>query len=106
LEKFILVLSTVPDEESGQKIARALLMEKLAACVTVSPASRSHYWWKGEISEDEEHILFIKTKASLFSELDQKIQETHPYEVPEIIALPLLKGSEKYLSWLDKETRD
>ena len=104
--KYILVLSTVPEKETGRQIAKALLKEGLAACVTISPASESHYWWEGKISEDEEFILFIKTKASLFPELDKKIQEIPPYEVPEIIALALFKGSKEYLNWIDTETKD
>ncbi|MBC8358960.1 MAG: divalent-cation tolerance protein CutA [Candidatus Aminicenantes bacterium] len=106
MNKYILILTTVPDEKTGQEIAAQLVRDRLAACVTISASSLSFYWWKGKISKDKEHILFIKTKASLFPELEKKIQEIHPYDVPEIIALPLLKGSSEYLNWIDKETKD
>ena len=106
MNKYILVLTTVPDEKSGQKIAKQLVKERLSACVTVSAASESFYWWQGEISNEKEHILFIKTKAALFTNLEKKIKEIHPYEVPEIVALPFLEGSTKYLNWIEKETKD
>jgi periplasmic divalent cation tolerance protein len=106
LNKYILVLTTVPDEKIGQKIARQLVKERLSACVTVSAASQSFYWWQHKISNEKEHVLFIKTKATLFADLEKKIEEIHPYEIPEIIALPFLKGSAKYLNWIEKETRD
>jgi len=106
LNKYILVLTTVPDEKTGHTIAEQLVKERLSACVTVSAASQSFYWWQGKISNEKEHILFIKTKATLFTDLEKKIEEIHPYEVPEIVALPFLEGSTKYLSWIEKETKD
>ncbi|MGD2295161.1 MAG: divalent-cation tolerance protein CutA [Candidatus Aminicenantes bacterium] len=105
MEEFILVLTTVPDEKTGQAIALPILEENLAACVTISGASRSLYWWKGQISKETEHILFMKTRATLFQRLEKKLQEVHPYDVPEIIALPIQKGSPDYLSWIEKETK-
>ena len=101
---YFLVLNTVPDEKEAQKLSEALVKERLAACVTISAASQSFYWWQDKISKDQEYILFIKTRADLFPELEKKIQEIHPYEVPEIIALPIHKGSKKYLDWIKKET--
>jgi periplasmic divalent cation tolerance protein len=106
LNKYMLVLTTVPDEKTGHKIAKQLVKERLSACVTVSAASQSFYWWQGEISNEKEHILFIKTKTTLFSDLEKRIEKIHPYEVPEIVALPFLKGSTKYLNWIEKETKD
>ena len=105
MNKYILVLTTVPDERTGQKIAKQLVEERLSACVTISAASQSLYWWQGKISKEQEHILFIKTKAALFTDLEKKIKDTHPYEIPEIIALPFIKGSTKYLEWIDQETK-
>ena len=78
-------MTTVPDEEEGQKLARQLVMARLAACVTISAASNSYYWWQGKISEEKEYILFIKTQDSLFPELEKKLLQIHPYDVPEII---------------------
>ena len=104
MNEFLLVFTTVPDEKIAQKIVKGLIEERLAACVTISTSAQSYYWWEGKISKDREHVLFIKTKATLFSKLEKKIQEIHPYEVPEIIAVPILKGSTKYLDWIAKET--
>ncbi len=101
----MLVLTTVPEEKTGQTIATRLLEERLAACVTISAVSQSFYWWKGQISKEPEHILFIKSQAALYPELEKKIQEIHPYEVPEIIALSIQKGSADYLNWIEKETK-
>ncbi len=106
MNKYILVLTTVPDEKTGYTIAKQLVKERLSACVTVSAASQSFFWWQGKISNEKEHILFIKTKATLFTGLEKKIKEIHPYEVPEIVALPFLEGSAKYLNWIEKETKD
>lgn len=100
----ILVLTTVPDEQKARDIAKTLVDERLAACVTVSAACQSFYRWEGKICEDREMILFIKTKAALYERLEARIKQVHPYQVPEIIALPLVRGYEKYLDWLTKET--
>jgi len=105
MSKHILVLTTVPDEQKGKEIARQLLEERLAACVTISSACKSLYWWQERISEEQEYILFIKTKASLYAELEERIRKLHPYKVPEIIALPLTKGFRNYINWIDKETK-
>jgi len=106
LNKYILVLTTVPDEKTGHSISKELVKERLSACATISAASQSFYWWQDKISSEKEHILFIKTKATLFTDLEKKIEEIHPYEVPEIIALPFFQGSAKYLNWIEKETKD
>lgn len=106
MRKFILVLTTVPEEKKGLEIARKLLEDRLAACVTVSSAGQSLYWWQGSISQDRECLLFIKTRASLFSRLEKRLKQLHPYEVPEILALPVDRGSAAYLSWVSGETRD
>ena len=103
MTKFILILSTVPDEKTGQKIASYLIESRLAACVTVSEKCLSLYWWQDKISKDEEWMIFIKTEQNLYSEIEKKILEIHPYEVPEIIAIPILTGHEQYLQWIEKE---
>jgi len=105
VKKFILVLTTVPEEKSGQKIAEQLVKEKLAACVTVSASSLSFYRWQGKIARETEHILFIKTNATLYQELEKRIREIHPYEIPEIIALDVYQGLKEYLAWIEKETK-
>lgn len=106
MNKFVVVLSTVPDEAKGREIARALVEARLAACVTVSAASRSVYRWEGKTCDEKEHILVIKTTGRLFKKLEAKLKAIHPYKVPEIIALPIVSGSASYLAWLDAETRE
>ncbi len=100
----ILILSTVPDEDKGLEIARALVDEHLAACVTVLPRATSVYRWEGKIAEDGEFVLLIKTRAGRYAELESRLKALHPYKVPEIIALPIVRGSQAYLSWLAAET--
>ncbi|OGD19468.1 MAG: cation tolerance protein CutA [Candidatus Aminicenantes bacterium RBG_16_63_16] len=104
--EFRLVLTTVPDEELGRRIARTLVEERLAACVNVSPAVLSFYWWDKKLVEDREFILLVKTKASILERLEARLKELHPYQVPEFIALPIDSGSPEFLGWLDAETRD
>lgn len=93
------VLVTVPSLEQGKNIAQSLLKSKLAACINLFPVN-SMYVWQGEINYDQEYQLIIKTDLNLFQELAVKIKTLHSYEVPEIIALPIINGSASYLSWL------
>lgn len=103
---YIIVLITTPSEAVGRQIAEALLAEKLAACVNILPAVRSFYRWKGEIQNDQETLLVVKSRLDLFAErLAPVVKALHPYEVPEIIAVPILAGSESYLDWIGEETR-
>lgn len=106
MKEFRLVLTTVPDEEVGRRIARTLVEERLAACVNVSPVVTSFYWWDKKLVEDRELILLIKTKALLLERLESRLKELHPYEIPEFIALPVASGSRDYLGWLAAETLD
>lgn len=78
MKKYLLVLTTVPTEQAGEEIARQLVENRLAACVTVSSAGRSFYRWEGKIAQDHEHILLIKTRTELFSRLEAKLKELHP----------------------------
>ena len=104
-DQAILVLITVPSQQAARQIADALLGERLAACVNVLPSIRSFYTWKGARQEDEEVLLLVKTRAALFeSRLIPAVQAAHPYELPEIIALPIQMGFEPYLSWIKEET--
>ena len=105
MNQYILVLTTVPNTEVGRIIAEKVIENRLAACVTLSSAHQSVYWWQGKISQESEHMLFIKTKKNHFPRLVKKIRQFHPYEVPEIIALPVFAGDKKYLEWIDSETR-
>ena len=98
------VLVTAPGEEEALKIARALVEEKLAACANIVKGVRSIYSWKGQVCDDPEVLLIVKTTEQRFGPLKRRIREVHPYEVPEIIALPVLAGGEPYLEWVRKET--
>lgn len=86
-------------------MARGLVERRLAACVTVSALARSFYWWEGKVAEDEEVVLMIKTKQELYSQMEKRIRELHPYDLPEIIAVPLVKGYQKYLDWIGREVQ-
>jgi periplasmic divalent cation tolerance protein len=94
------VLSTFPDAETAARIARALVEEQLAACVNVVPAVRSIYRWDGKVCDEAEALAVIKTTAERYAALAARIAELHPYQVPELIALPLADGHPPYLAWL------
>jgi len=93
------VLVTAASQAEATAIATILIEEKLAACVNVFPV-QSIYQWEGRIQQESEFQLVIKTNLAKFAELSSRIQEIHSYEVPEIIALPIVSGSESYLAWL------
>jgi periplasmic divalent cation tolerance protein len=102
---FIVVLITVPSSEVGERIAASLLEKKLAACVNILPGVTSLYTWKGVVQKDQELLLVVKTRLELFHErLVPAVKALHPYELPEIIALPLALGSPDYLDWIAAET--
>ena len=94
------VLITVPSEEVARSIARALVEERLAACVNILPGLTSIYRWQGEVAEDQEVLLIIKTTTFAFPRLKERVLALHPYTVPEIIALPIAEGHGAYLDWL------
>jgi periplasmic divalent cation tolerance protein len=96
---------TAPSVETGQQIVDLLIEQKLAACVNLISPVKSSYLWQGENFQDEEVLLLIKTRTELFeTELVPAIQTIHPYEVPEIIALPIAMGSKSYLDWISEMT--
>jgi periplasmic divalent cation tolerance protein len=99
----IVVLSTCGSSEEAQRLARALVQKRLAACVNVVPGVRSVYHWNDAIEEEEEVLLVIKTSQPLLEELRSEIERLHSYEVPEVIAMQVVDGSERYLAWLDRE---
>jgi periplasmic divalent cation tolerance protein len=100
----IVILVTVGNADEALRIARTIVEEKLAACVNIVPSIRSIYFWKGEVCDDPENLLVIKTRETLFERLRTRICELHSYEVPEIIALRLHAGHEPYLSWVLETT--
>ena len=95
-----LVLTTCPHETAARELAGALLNERLAACVSIVPGLRSVYRWKGEIEEGTEVLLLIKTAREVYPVLEARIRASHPYELPEIIALDIAAGSAAYLAWV------
>jgi periplasmic divalent cation tolerance protein len=99
----IVVLTTCGSADEADKIARALVSKKLAACVNVLPAVRSVYRWKGEVQDAEETLLVIKSSRALFDEVRAEIEKLHSYEVAEVIAVPIVDGSEAYLLWMGRE---
>ena len=103
--EYIVVFITVPNLEVGEKIGNILVEEKLAACVNITSQIKSLYFWRGNIEHDEEYLLIVKTRKEKFESLEKRVKEIHPYEVPEIIALPVILGSKDYLDWID-ETLD
>lgn len=94
-----IVLVTVASLQQGEEIAQALLKAKLAACVNLLPLE-SWYWWEGKINRDREYQLLIKTDLNLFSSVADTIKTLHDYEVPEIVAVPIVAGSKSYLNWM------
>ncbi|MEJ2552488.1 MAG: divalent-cation tolerance protein CutA [Gammaproteobacteria bacterium] len=98
------VLNTCPDADSAEDIAQTLLDRKLAACVNILPGVKSFFTWKGVSETAEEHVLLIKTCSSTYPAVEQAILELHPYELPEIIAVPIAAGLPGYLTWITQNT--
>ncbi len=96
----ILVLCTCPDNNVAEALALALVERKLAACVNITGSIQSIYRWEDKINKDKEVLLLIKTTQKAWKLLEQTLLELHPYDVPEIIALPIVAGSQDYLSWV------
>jgi periplasmic divalent cation tolerance protein len=101
----IVVLSTCATEDEAEKLARLLLEQRLVACVSVVPAMRSFYHWKGAIETAGECLLLIKTSRERFADLCETLEKAHSYEVPEVLALPILAGAANYLEWMGKQIR-
>jgi len=95
-----IVLCTVPDQETGEQIASALVSEQLAACVNIIPGITSIYRWKGAVERGREALLLIKTGEDSWRPLQERIHELHPYELPEIIAVPIQTGQTDYIQWI------
>ena len=106
MSDYIAVLVTAPNEEEAAGIAKALVEERLAACANIVPGVRSIYRWEGKVQDDPEVLMVIKTRRELFDKLEKRVRELHPYEVPEVIALDITKGSEPYLGWISQSTSD
>ena len=101
----LLVLTNVPQRAAAERLADMLVEKRLAACVNILAPCRSVYRWKGAMQHDEEHPMLIKTTVERYPALEQAVRAAHPYELPEIIALPIERGLPAYLEWVAGETR-
>ncbi len=101
--EYIAVYTTLPDEESAKEIARKMVEERLVACVNFFPI-KSVYHWKGGIEEDEEYVLLMKTRKELYPEIEKRLRDLHPYEVPAIVSYKIERGLREYLTWIEDTT--
>ena len=100
----ILVITNVPDHALADSLARELLDRRLAACVNIGAPVESIYHWRGQIETGEEIPVVIKTRSVLYSDVEAAVRKIHPYDTPEIIAIPIVDGDARYLAWLTDET--
>ncbi|MDH5246131.1 MAG: divalent-cation tolerance protein CutA [Betaproteobacteria bacterium] len=100
----LLVLTSLPDRATAERLADALIERRVAACVNILAPCRSVYRWQGKVQHEEEHPLLIKTSSDRFPALEAAIRDCHPYELPEIIAVPIERGLPAYLAWIQTET--
>ena len=100
----LVVYCTCPDSATAERIAETVVGEQLAACVNIAPGLTSIYRWQGQVQRDAELLLIIKTRSARYPALEARIRELHPYEIPEIIALPVQAGLAAYLNWIIAST--
>lgn len=105
MKSAVVVFVTVPDARVARRMSESLVGERLAACVTTVPGASSTYRWKGKVERARERVLMIKTRTALVKRLERRVREIHPYEVPEILAIPVSYGEPKYLRWIQETTR-
>lgn len=105
MEEFthIVLLITTATTEEAQRISKVLLTQRKAACVNIVPKVSSFFWWQGKLDSAQESLMLVKTKASQLNETIRLVKELHSYDIPEIIALPIIGGNQDYLEWIDKE---
>lgn len=101
-QKVVIFITTGTHEEANQ-LAEVLLKQRKAACINIVPGVSSRFWWEGQLHSDQESLLIAKAKASLLDEIVALVKEVHSYDVPEVIALPIIGGSSDYLEWIGKE---
>ena len=101
----LLILTTAPDEDCARRIARALLEARAAACVNLLPPMTSLYRWRGQLEEGREHQLLIKTRRACYGQVEEIVRGLHPYELPELIATPIVTGLAGYLNWIEESTQ-
>lgn len=100
--EYIVVFITTPSFEEAKKIADYLIENKTAACVNIVEKVNSTFFWQGNVENYDEALMIVKTKRNLFGKLKEEVKKLHSYSVPEIIALPIIDGSEEYLNWIDE----
>jgi len=101
----VTLLTAAPGTEEAKRIARALVSERLAACANIIPAVSSIYWWKGQVQEEQEAMLVIKTTAAQVNALEARLVELHPYDVPELLSIPVTGGYPPYIAWVGSEVK-
>ena len=97
---FIIVVMTAPNKQEAVSIVRALLEERLIACANILDPVHSLFWWKGKIAEEKEVLVLMKSQKTLFGKLSERVTALHSYDVPEILALPIVEGSSSYIEWM------
>ena len=95
-----IVIMTAPNKEEAVKIVRTLLEERLIACANIVDSVSSFFWWQEKIEEEKEVLVLMKSHESLFKKLSKRVNELHSYDIPEILALPVVEGSQSYLDWM------
>ena len=100
----VVILITAPSTEEAQKIAHSLVAEHLVACANIVSQIQSIFYWQGKVCDEKEVLIICKSRASLFGEISRRVKQLHSYTVPEIIALPIIRGSEDYLRWINEMT--
>jgi len=106
MDNYLVVYSTLPSIESAEKISKSIIENKLAACINIITGVKSIYYWENDVLQDNEVLLIIKTKEDLYNQLEDFLKTIHPYELPEIIALPIVRGYNKYLEWINESVKN
>ncbi len=104
MSQYVVVFMTAPDEEVAARIGRQVIEEGLCACCNILGPIRSIYRWKGRVHDEKEVLCVLKTRTALFEGLKKRVKELHPYQVPEVVALPIEDGLSEYLGWIDEVT--
>jgi len=105
MSEYIQLFTTTEKKEDAEIISREVAEKRLAACVQIMGPITSTYWWKEKVEKTEEWLCIMKTKRDLYEDLEEAILSIHPYEVPEIVAVPIVAGSQSYLEWLEQEVK-
>jgi periplasmic divalent cation tolerance protein len=103
---FVQVSTTTGTREDAERISQEIVEKRFAACAQIIGPITSQYWWKDNLETSEEWLLSMKTRMERYGDLEKAIKDIHPYETPEIIAIPILEGSREYLGWIKNETKD